>query len=32
LKKTENNKKNRHTKRSKKVKTELEMHATGTCT
>jgi len=28
----ENNKKNRHKTRLKKVKTELEMHATGTCT
>jgi len=31
-KKTENNKKNRHTKRKKKVKTKLEMYTSGTCT
>jgi len=28
----ENNKKKRHTKCLKKVKTQLEMYATGTCT
>ena len=31
-KKTENNKKPRHTKCLKKVKTRLQKHATGTCT